>query len=700
MTQYPSHSININMSLTQNQEEELNNLVQNTLTLFAEKNQVSVVWKTELNKQQQNTPRIQRQLQTPMNVKDLTIPTPNSYATVSTTFDDIEPFVSQEKINVQDSNKQEQILPRIQKQLQTPMKDGTYVEDLTIPTPNPYATVSTTFDDIEPFVSQEKINVQDEKKLLWLGLQTGPLRTQLVVKILELRNEFPSISLDLLITKVFQATKTMAIFQCFRCHDDKHYHITKADGYCGYRAVVQVTNVCSRSCKDIVDEYRKQDEKLIIVGKSSKKQSIATACTQLKNWRNILKIKELAKQNEDKNDEESAESSDESEVEVEEFEPVVEESEGKIYTTIEQITILIKYMKKKVKLPKHLYCDVNHLLDFAKACNKNLAIFQYVPNCNDSPRGNSWLCLNGHSFTEQCLFSFDAIKKTFCDDVKVIAYRDYHYYPIVPDNNAHDYANILEKLTKDILNIFIRKTLHKLLLNSWDKKKPYVIDTITLSSNKKKSYETTLGLFHCLGLDAIYERETEKSHGFITDAVIDNYLLLLKDHFVSSKGRTIDIMSTDFSKHLTDKKGKQNELKIKANNTAISSLGQNINNKIIYIPYNIDNIHWVLIVADLNQNKLFYYDSLKTQDDYLWEGHCNNIQNSLTEIYSIKSVWSKSELILSNPQQINGYDCGIYVLMYIELLTHDIDLNFEPSDATRFRLKVAHSLMQGRYYSV
>ena len=62
MTQYPSHSININMSLTQNQEEELNNLVQNTLTLFAEKNQVSVVWKTELNKQQQNTPRIQRQL--------------------------------------------------------------------------------------------------------------------------------------------------------------------------------------------------------------------------------------------------------------------------------------------------------------------------------------------------------------------------------------------------------------------------------------------------------------------------------------------------------------------------------------------------------------------------------------------------------------------------------------------------------------
>jgi len=48
----------------------------------------------------------------------------------------------------------------------------------------------------------------------------------------------------------------------------------------------------------------------------------------------------------------------------------------------------------------------------------------------------------------------------------------------------------------------------------------------------------------------------------------------------------------------------------------------------------------------------------------------------------------------SIPQQDNGTDCGMFVIMYADFLSDDLLLSFEPIDMLAFRTKVGCDLMR------
>lgn len=97
----------------------------------------------------------------------------------------------------------------------------------------------------------------------------------------------------------------------------------------------------------------------------------------------------------------------------------------------------------------------------------------------------------------------------------------------------------------------------------------------------------------------------------------------------------------------------------------------------VFFPFNIGNWHWALIVANMCEETIVFYDSYKDEDLKACTARKNKyvkyVRDYLVEEERRKSrkascpiEWAVVEVEV--PQQKNGYDCGICVLMFIEAL--------------------------------
>ena len=157
--------------------------------------------------------------------------------------------------------------------------------------------------------------------------------------------------------------------------------------------------------------------------------------------------------------------------------------------------------------------------------------------------------------------------------------------------------------------------------------------------------------------------------------------------------------SSYFWQQLNDNQNKNMELRGKYNYNNVRGYankvpGKNIFNlKNLFIPINISNNHWVLIVISMTEKMIRFYDSLESNlgNDYL-----KIIWNYLLDEKKAKhegqqqlnpNDWrqvSKTERV---PQQENKYDCGAFVCLFGYCIAHDCPLRFEQNDMTIFRKK-------------
>jgi Ulp1 family protease len=188
----------------------------------------------------------------------------------------------------------------------------------------------------------------------------------------------------------------------------------------------------------------------------------------------------------------------------------------------------------------------------------------------------------------------------------------------------------------------------------------------------------------------------------------------------------------------------------------------------VLVPININNLHWSLVLINLDERKMIYHDSLTFEEEGL------KIMNELSEIFSEyisknkkddtfpykftnnttitdkneedalknSSSFTDSENILNDaniliiksqeiqsknkitpntnasdtdsendiqmlssfwkfktasvPQQMNGSDCGVFMLKYIDCLVNDEDFKFTQEDIPYFRYKFGLELIKGR----
>jgi len=111
--------------------------------------------------------------------------------------------------------------------------------------------------------------------------------------------------------------------------------------------------------------------------------------------------------------------------------------------------------------------------------------------------------------------------------------------------------------------------------------------------------------------------------------------------------------------------------------------------ELIYFPCNLDNTHWILIILSLKKKEVYAFDSSsmgngerprEIADTYLIP-FCKNVlrrkfgntTNLPTfDINLEEGEWKYYDI--NCPQQLNGYDCGVFVCMFMDFASDDIDL--------------------------
>ena len=117
----------------------------------------------------------------------------------------------------------------------------------------------------------------------------------------------------------------------------------------------------------------------------------------------------------------------------------------------------------------------------------------------------------------------------------------------------------------------------------------------------------------------------------------------------------------------------------------------------IIVPVNQCNVHWVVAVINLEEKKFEYYDSLNGEDSeclkylaqYLVDEFKNKRSEDREDILQWPKVYPKSI-----PKQVNGYDCGVFLLLFSDYLSKAARLDFSQEHINDFRVKLAMDFTQ------
>ena len=111
--------------------------------------------------------------------------------------------------------------------------------------------------------------------------------------------------------------------------------------------------------------------------------------------------------------------------------------------------------------------------------------------------------------------------------------------------------------------------------------------------------------------------------------------------------------------------------------------------------------HWVLVVVDIKTKSIWYYDSILFNESgsirkKLATKYLNLIKNALEEKNNKKNQEFSLWIYDDAPQQINEYDCGVYVCAIMYYISHNKRLSsFDDEKAKNFRKKIKHAIISG-----
>lgn len=193
-----------------------------------------------------------------------------------------------------------------------------------------------------------------------------------------------------------------------------------------------------------------------------------------------------------------------------------------------------------------------------------------------------------------------------------------------------------------------------------------------------------------------YDIHSLKPEGWVTDSIVNGYMFLLQKRdnmLVQSQARAtpnLFFSSMLFSKLLSTNDDSDDGVSRWGKKRCDTYIGTGTNifqmNKVFW-PINHNNQHWSLVVADIEQQKLHYYDSLgKCQSKK--NNMCKLAKNTLPVIMEylknehkkinkteFPSTWRECDQSNTIPQQCNGYDCGVFLIAYADLLSVDESLS-------------------------
>ena len=119
----------------------------------------------------------------------------------------------------------------------------------------------------------------------------------------------------------------------------------------------------------------------------------------------------------------------------------------------------------------------------------------------------------------------------------------------------------------------------------------------------------------------------------------------------------------------------------------------------VFIPVNVNNLHWMLIVIYVETKKVVCYDSMISgkKPEY-YNKFITTVENWVREEAQENQIdVSKLESIVhqKSPQQDNDFDCGVFVCICADFLSDNLPLDYSQDNMVFFRDKIAADILRG-----
>ncbi|KAG9444858.1 hypothetical protein H6P81_016198 [Aristolochia fimbriata] len=107
-------------------------------------------------------------------------------------------------------------------------------------------------------------------------------------------------------------------------------------------------------------------------------------------------------------------------------------------------------------------------------------------------------------------------------------------------------------------------------------------------------------------------------------------------------------------------------------------------------------MHWHLLAVKVAEKKIEWYNSMPTARSA--KPYAVDVASALKEEMVSRGFLDATEFELvtveDHPQQKNGYDCGSFMVKYMDFLSRDgCDLNFTQDDIPHFRGEIAADII-------
>jgi Ulp1 protease family, C-terminal catalytic domain len=116
----------------------------------------------------------------------------------------------------------------------------------------------------------------------------------------------------------------------------------------------------------------------------------------------------------------------------------------------------------------------------------------------------------------------------------------------------------------------------------------------------------------------------------------------------------------------------------------------------LFIPINVDGNHWVMVLVDLANKVMWSLDPLPTKS---MSPQLAIVARFLCDLAQLRNqvplqVQSWSRMPMTNiPTQKDGFNCGVYVLLYAELISRPAVLAIDPTTLADMRNRIAVDLV-------
>ncbi|KAE8725881.1 Ubiquitin-like-specific protease ESD4 [Hibiscus syriacus] len=190
-----------------------------------------------------------------------------------------------------------------------------------------------------------------------------------------------------------------------------------------------------------------------------------------------------------------------------------------------------------------------------------------------------------------------------------------------------------------------------------------------------------------------------KPSAWLNDEVINLYLELLKEREMREPEKFLKchFFNTFFYKKLVNPESGYNYKAVKRW-TSQRKLGYCLLDcDKMFVPIHKD-IHWCLAVINKKDQKFQYLDSLRGKDPYVLRALAKYFVEEVKD-KSGKNIDISSwelEYVEDLPAQENGFDCGMFMLKYIDFYSRGLSLCFDQEHMPYFRTRTAKEILNLR----